>query len=84
MVQNGLSDIAEATRANKSGRAHRLAGRLVAALNYSQIDEIIIQGVNRYLKDIQQQCSGIHSAFYQTYISYPIDTARLRLESSDQ
>src|SRR5262245_12415049 len=84
MVQNGLSGIAEATRAHKSGRAHRLAGRLVAALNYSQIDEIIVQGVNPYLKDIQQQCAGIHSAFYQTYISYPIDTARLRLESSQQ
>jgi uncharacterized alpha-E superfamily protein len=84
MVQNGLSGIAEATGAHKSGRAHRLAGRLVAALNYSQIDEIIVQGVHAYLKDIQQQCAGIHSAFYQTYISYPIDTARLRLESSDQ
>ena len=84
MVQNGLSGIAEATRAHKSGRAHRLAGRLVAALNYGQIDEIIAQGVNTYLKDIQQQCDGIHSAFYQTYISYPIDTARLRLESTDQ
>jgi uncharacterized alpha-E superfamily protein len=84
MVQNGLSGIAEATRAHKSGRAQRLAGRLVSGLNYSQIDEIIAQGVNRYLKDIQQQCAGIHSAFYQTYISYPIDTARLRLESSEQ
>jgi uncharacterized alpha-E superfamily protein len=84
MVQNGLAGVADATGVHKSGRAHRLAGRLVAALNYSQIDEIIVHGVNTYLKDIQQQCAGIHSAFYQTYISYPIDTARLRLESRDQ
>jgi uncharacterized alpha-E superfamily protein len=84
MVQHGLSGIADATRAHKAGRAQRLAGRLVAALNYSQIDEIIAQGVSNYLKDIQQQCAAIHSAFYQTYISYPIDTARLRLESTDQ
>jgi uncharacterized alpha-E superfamily protein len=78
-VQNGLSAIAGFTKTHKAGRANRLVGRLLAALNFGQIEEIMAQGVNDYLRDVQRQCAEIHSAFNQTYVSYPIDPLRLRL-----
>jgi uncharacterized alpha-E superfamily protein len=81
MVQNAMASIAEATKTHRSGRANRLVGRLLAELNFGQIEEIMVQGVNAYLQDVQRQCAVIHSAFYQTYVFYPIDSSRLRLES---
>jgi len=78
MVQDALSGIADATKTHKSGRANRLVGKLVATLNFSQIEEIMGQGVNTYLDDVQRQCTQIHAAFYQTYVAYPIDSTRLR------
>jgi uncharacterized alpha-E superfamily protein len=55
------------------GRADRLAGRLRAALDFGQIDEILAVGLHGYLKDIIRQCAEIHTAMYQTYITYPIE-----------
>ena len=81
MVQNAMLAIAEATKTPRSGRASRLVGRLLAELNFGQIEEVMAQGVNGYLQDVQRQCSVIHAAFYQTYIFYPIDSSRLRLET---
>jgi uncharacterized alpha-E superfamily protein len=53
----------------------RLAGRLQASLNYSGVDDILAQDVVGYLHNILVQCSEIHSAIYQLYIDYSIQTA---------
>ncbi len=58
-----------------AGRAERLAGRLRASLDYAQVDEILAEGIDGYLRSIRQQCAGIHDAIYQTYIAYPVDAA---------
>ena len=75
MMHAGLSAIAETTRTSKSGRANRLTGRFRAALGFGQIDEIIEGGLHHYLEDIQRQCAQIHTAIYQIYIAYPIESA---------
>lgn len=75
MIQNALNEIAELSETNKNGRANRLAGRLRAALSFSQIDEIISNGLKPYLSDIQRQCGQIHAAIYQQYVTYPIEVA---------
>lgn len=74
-VQSCLSAIADFTQTSKSGRANRLAGRLRAALSFDQIDEIIGDDLHRYLDDVQHQGAQIHSAIYQLYVSYPIESA---------
>jgi len=79
MVQKGLGDIADSAKVRRSGRATRLAGKLLATLSFSQIDEVIARGLNYYLADVQIECGKIHTAFYDTYISYPIDSTKLRL-----
>ena len=75
MMQAALQAIGRATGARKAGRVERLAGRLRAALDYGQVDEIMAGDVHHYLEDVQRQCAQIHAAIYQAYIAYPIETA---------
>jgi uncharacterized alpha-E superfamily protein len=74
-IQTALNSIADATDTRKSGRVHRLAGKLRAALSYGQIDEIMDDNLSAYLRDIQRQCNDIHTASYETYVAYPIEVA---------
>lgn len=74
-IQRGLQAIAQSTGSRGAGRAERLAGRLRASLDYGQVDEIIAENMHAYLEGIQRQCWAIHSAIYQTYMTYPVETA---------
>ncbi len=74
MLQVQLQAIAQSAGVRGTGRAERLAGRLRAALDYSQVDEIMAD-LHRYLENIQHQRAEIHAALYQTYIAYPIVSA---------
>lgn len=75
VLQDALQAVADSAGQRSSGRVKRLVGRLRASLEYSQVDEILDGSMHTYLEDIQQQCVQIHNAIYQTYITYPIDTA---------
>ena len=57
------------------GRAERLAGRLHASLDYGQVDEILNEDPHAYLESVGRYCVQIHAAAYQSYITYPIDSA---------
>jgi uncharacterized alpha-E superfamily protein len=70
-VQAALKAIAGLT-GRTNGRSERLAGRLLASLDYGQIDEIIGE-LPSYLQDIVRQAALINSAVHQQYIAYPID-----------
>ncbi len=74
LLQNALRAIANATNTRNATRVERLAGRLRASLDYDQIEDIM-QDIHSYLENIQQQCTQIHKAIYQTYIVYPVDVA---------
>lgn len=70
-VQAALKAIAGLT-GRTNGRSERLAGRLLASLDYGQIDEIM-EELPSYLQDIVRQAALINSAVHQQYIAYPID-----------
>jgi uncharacterized alpha-E superfamily protein len=74
VVQNSLQAIAKGTNAHHAQRAERLVGRLRASLEYDQIEDIM-NNIHAYLERIEQQCTLIHNALYQTYIFYPIEIA---------
>ncbi|MEI8307836.1 MAG: alpha-E domain-containing protein [Chloroflexales bacterium] len=74
-IQRAMQAISHATGTRSAGRAERLAGRLRAAMDYGQVDEIIAENMHAYLESIQRQCGAIHGAIYQAYVSYPVDTA---------
>ncbi len=73
VLQASLSAIGALTETGKTARVQRLVGRLRAAVDYGQIDEIMDAGLGGYLFDIRRKCGEIHAAIYQTYISYPIE-----------
>ncbi len=75
MVQSALAIIAEATDTPKSGRVNRLSGRLKATLSFGQIDEIMTGGLHPYFEDLKRQFTQLHTAIYQTFVTYPIDAA---------
>ena len=74
-IQRSLQAISHATSSRWAGRAERLAGRLRAALDYGQVDEIMAEDMHAYLNTIRRQCAGIHSAIYQAYVGYSAESA---------
>jgi uncharacterized alpha-E superfamily protein len=74
-VEVSLRAIALEVGKSVPGRLDRLAGRLRASLDYSQIDEILADSLRSYVVGIRQQCEQVHTALYQSYISYPIEAA---------
>ncbi|HEY1800107.1 MAG TPA: alpha-E domain-containing protein [Terriglobales bacterium] len=74
MVHAALRTIGELTE-RKAERPMRLAGRLRAALSFSQIEEIFADSASIYVNGIRDQCALAHSAIHQIYFDYPIDSA---------
>jgi uncharacterized alpha-E superfamily protein len=74
-IQRGLQAIARATGSRGAGRAERLAGRLRAALDYGQVDEILADDMHGSLSAIRRSCEGIHTAINQTYVAYSVESA---------
>jgi len=56
-------------------RVDRLAGRLRALLDFSQIDEIMADDLGGYVREVKSQCERVHVSLYQTYIAYPLELA---------
>lgn len=71
-LHQGLTMLPE-TR--KAGSVTRLSGKLRATLNYAQIDEMFGDSFHQHMSSIVQQCGKIHSAIYQVYIRYTIESA---------
>lgn len=73
-VQTALQAIAVSTGTRNAGPAERLSGRLRAMLDYIHVDEIMAGNVHDYLDNICQQCTKVHTAVQNIYISYPIES----------
>jgi uncharacterized alpha-E superfamily protein len=73
-VHSALGRIGELTE-RKVTQPVRLAGRLRAALSFSQIEEIMAEGAHLYMENIRNQCVQAHAAIQQIYFDYPVETA---------
>ena len=74
-VESSLRAVSQLAGRTNDGRAERLAGRLHASLDYGQVDEILSEDPHAYLESVGRYCVQIHAAAYQSYISYPIESA---------
>lgn len=70
-VRASLACISQSAR-RMNGRADRLAGRLLALLDYGQMDEIFGE-LPTYLESIVQETDRIDQELYRDYIAYPVD-----------
>jgi uncharacterized alpha-E superfamily protein len=52
----------------------RIAGRLRAQLSFSQIEEIMAEGIHPYLQNVRKECAEIHSAIHDIYFDYSIES----------
>ncbi len=62
------------TRGQRS-RVERLAGRLVATLSYSSVEEMMNSGLDTALDNVIRQCAQLHAGIHQAYIDYPIESS---------
>jgi uncharacterized alpha-E superfamily protein len=62
----------------------RIAGRLRAQLSFSQIEEVIVEGAQTYLRNIRSECSQIHAAIHQIYFDYSIESGLASYEQANR
>ncbi len=74
MVHASLAQIGEMTE-RKAEQPVRLAGRLQATLNFSQIEEILASGAGAYVDSVRWQCAQAHTAIHQVYFDYSVESA---------
>lgn len=73
-VEQTLRRFAPGSRTGRhAGRAQRIAGRLRANLDYSQLEDVSARGIHSYLIDVHAQAAEIHDSIYETYMNYPVD-----------
>ena len=74
-VEDALQGLARHTGRSTGARAERLAGRLRSSLDYAQVDEVLNDGPHAYFAGLGRQCGQLNAALYQSYISYPVESA---------
>jgi uncharacterized alpha-E superfamily protein len=74
-VESSLRAITRLSGREDAGRPERLAGRLASGLHYAQLDEIMADSLQHFLESVRRQCAQIHTATYQTFISYQVQPA---------
>jgi uncharacterized alpha-E superfamily protein len=69
-VTEALARVAPGAPPARRAAVERLAGRLKAAVDFGQIDELMSGGIASFLADITRQCEKIHETLYASYITY--------------
>jgi uncharacterized alpha-E superfamily protein len=73
-MRESLSRVAPGAPPQRRAACERLAGRLKAAVDFGQIDELIGGSIDSFLAEISRQCEEIHEAVYSAYIAYGAET----------
>jgi uncharacterized alpha-E superfamily protein len=73
-MTEALARVAPGAPPARRAAVERLAGRLKAAVDFGQVDELMSGGVAAFIADITRQCEQIHKALYSSYITYGAET----------
>ena len=73
-MTEALARVAPGAPPARRAAVERLAGRLKAAVDFGQIDELMSGGIAAFLADITRQCEKIHETLYASYITYGAET----------
>ena len=74
-LAESIGSLPEMNALGQRNKVERLAGRLVATLSYSSVEEILSSGLRAGLENIIRQCVQLHTAIHQAYIDYPIESS---------
>ncbi len=73
-VVDSLSRVATAAPPARRVAVERLAGKLKAAVDFGQIEELMSGGLVPFLAEITRQCEKIHESVHLSYIAYGAET----------
>lgn len=73
-VCDALTKVAPGAPPGRRAGVERLAGRLKAMADFTQIEELMSGSIARFLAGIAAQCEQIHEAVYAAYIAYGAET----------
>ena len=73
-MTDALARVAPGAPPARRAAVERLAGRLKAAVDFGQVDDLMSGGVAAFIADITKQCEQIHEALYSAYITYGAET----------
>lgn len=73
MIETSLQALANITGCSKNTLLFRSSGRLRSNLSYDDIQDV--QNLREYILSIEHQINMIHAMLYDTFITYPIETA---------
>jgi uncharacterized alpha-E superfamily protein len=73
-MRDALANVAPGASPARRALVERLAGRLKAAVDFGQIDELTGGTIDTFLVNISSQCEQIHEAVYSAYIAYDAET----------
>jgi uncharacterized alpha-E superfamily protein len=69
-VSDALLHVAQGAPPQRRAACERLAGRLKAAIDFGQIDEMMEGSIAPFMTEITRQCEEIHDAVHAAYIAY--------------
>jgi uncharacterized alpha-E superfamily protein len=72
-VHDTLSRVAPGAPPQRRARCDRLAGKLKAAVDFGQVDELMEESIASFLTEIMRQCEHVHDAIFSAYIVYGAD-----------
>ena len=75
MIRSSLDALSGEIPSLKRSDVHRRVGKMLSALSFNPIEEIVGRDVHTFLSEIRTGCMDVHNAVYQACITYPIDLA---------
>lgn len=73
-MTDALARVAPGAPPARRAAVERLAGRLKAAVDFGQVDDLMNGGLAAFIADITKQCEQIHKVLYSSYITYGAET----------
>jgi len=73
-IVEALNAVAPGAPQSRRAACGRLAGRLKAAVDFGQIDELTGGSIDTFLVNISRQCEDIHKAVFAAYVAYDAET----------
>ena len=73
-MTEALARVAPGAPPARRAAVERLAGRLKAAVDFGQVDDLMDGGLAAFIADITKQCEQIHKVLYASYITYGAET----------
>jgi uncharacterized alpha-E superfamily protein len=82
-AEQSLRNISGTRRGRFTNPAEKTLGRLLADIDYTQIEEIKTSGLHEFIDNLQTRLNDVGSAVYETFFAYPVTPAATTAQASE-